>query len=78
VFPEKCEDLAPTVHGLLGPIKRTVPIENAVTGAVVAVELVIFAVRLECGLVLVDLSGLGARSSLPKIPISGHERSFVI
>src|SRR3954454_15653584 len=47
--------LVPAIHRLLGPIQRPVPIEEAVTGTVVAVELVILAVLLQLGLVLVDL-----------------------
>src|SRR5688572_9431789 len=48
-------DLAPGIHRLLGPIERPVPIEEAMSGAVVAVELIILAVLLELGLVLVHL-----------------------
>ena len=47
--------LAPAVHCLLGPIKRPVPIEEAVAGTVVAVKLVRLAVLLEFLLVLVHL-----------------------
>src|SRR5581483_5264560 len=55
MLAEEREHLAPTVHGLLGPVQRPVPIEEAVAGAVIAVELVILAVLLQLGLVLVDL-----------------------
>src|SRR5688572_33046805 len=48
-------DLAPGIHTLLGPIERPVPVEEAVSGAVVAVELIILAVLLQLGLVLVYL-----------------------
>src|SRR6201996_7496612 len=56
------EHLAPAVHGLLGPVERPVPIEEAVAGAVIAMELVVLAVLLQLGLVLVDL--LGARRAV--------------
>src|SRR5882672_5616127 len=55
VLAEKREYLAPAIHGLLGPIERPVPIEEAVAGAVVAVELVRLAMLLELGFVLVHL-----------------------
>src|SRR5262245_39695754 len=55
MLAEEGEHLAPAIHGLLGPIERPVPIEDAVTGAVVAVKLVLLAVLLELGLVLVHL-----------------------
>src|SRR5215472_14855138 len=51
------EHLAPAVHALLGPVQRPVPVEEAVAGAVIAVELVILAVLLQFGLVLVYLLG---------------------
>src|SRR3954468_20870913 len=47
--------LAPAIHALLGPVERPVPVEEAVTGAVIAVELVTLAVFLERSLVLVHL-----------------------
>src|SRR5258708_1096167 len=55
MLAEEGEYLAPAIHRLLGPIERPVPIEKAVTGAVVAMERVILAVLLELGLVLVHL-----------------------
>src|SRR5256885_16732199 len=55
MLAEEGEHLAPAVHGLLGPVERPVPIEDAVAGTVVAVELVRLAVLLELGLVLVHL-----------------------
>src|SRR6516225_8604959 len=54
---EKSEYFAPAIHGLLGPIERPVQIEEAVTGAVVAVEFIRLAMLLELGLVLVHLLG---------------------
>src|SRR6186997_100762 len=48
-------DLVPGIHALLGPIERPVPVEEAMSGAIVAVELVILAVLLQLGLVLVHL-----------------------
>src|SRR5271166_104398 len=62
MLAEKREYLAPAIHRLLGPIKRPVPVEEAVTGTIVAVELVLLAVPLELGLVLVHL--LGARCAI--------------
>src|ERR1700692_2892697 len=55
MLAEEGEDLAPAIHRLLGPIERPVPIEEAVAGTVVAMELVFLAVLLELGLVLVHL-----------------------
>src|SRR5688500_5436961 len=49
------EHLAPAIHCLLGSIEWPVPIEDAVAGTVVAIELVHLAVLLELGLVLVHL-----------------------
>src|SRR5580692_10644280 len=62
MLAEEGEHLAPAIHRLLGPVERPVPIEEAVAGAVVAMELVHFAVLLELGLVLVHL--LGARRAV--------------
>src|SRR5260221_2885341 len=62
VFAEEGPYLVPAIHRLLGPIERPVPIEEAVAGTVVAVELVGLAVLLEFGLVLVHL--LGARRAV--------------
>src|ERR1700686_1448127 len=62
ILAEKGEHLAPAVHCLLWPVERPVPIEEAVAGTVVAVELVHLAVLLELGLVLVHL--LGARRAV--------------
>src|SRR5438094_10393025 len=59
MLAEEGEHLAPAIHGLLGPVEWPVPIEDAVAGAVVAVELVHLAGLLELDLVLVHL--LGAR-----------------
>src|ERR1700730_5710884 len=47
--------LVPAIHRLLGPIQRPVPIEEAVTGTIVAVELIVLAMLLEFGLVLIHL-----------------------
>src|SRR5205807_598127 len=62
MLAEEGEHLAPAIHRLLGPIEWPVPIEDAVAGAIVAVELVDLAVLLEFGLVLVHL--LGARRTV--------------
>src|SRR5215510_4843634 len=62
MLPEEAEHLAPAIHRLFGPVERPVPIEDAVTGTVVTVELVGLAVLLEFSLVLVHL--LGARSAI--------------
>src|SRR5688572_21228233 len=59
---EEGEHFTPAIHGLLGPIEWPVPIEDAVAGAVVAVELMHLTVLLEFGLVLIDL--LGARRAI--------------
>src|SRR5262245_3747084 len=48
-------ELLPAVDGLLLPVGRTVVVEEAVTRAVVAMELVLLAVLLQLGLVLVHL-----------------------
>src|SRR5271167_2902287 len=55
MLAEEGEYLAPAIHCLFGAIERPVPVEEAVTGTVVAVELVGLAVLLERGLVLVHL-----------------------
>ena len=55
MLAEEGEHLAPAVHRLLGTVERTVPVEEAVAGAVVAVELVALAEPLELGFVDVDL-----------------------
>src|SRR5579859_5993120 len=57
MLAEKCEYLAPAIHGLFRPVQRTVPIEEAVAGAVVAMEFVVLALLLEFGLVLIHLLG---------------------
>src|SRR6516164_6941169 len=57
MLAEEGEYLGPTIHCLLGPIERPVPIEEAVAGAIVAVELIRLAVLLEFGLMLVHLLG---------------------
>src|SRR4026209_2169886 len=62
MLAEEGEQLAPRVHRLLGPVEWPVPIEEAVAGAVVAMELVRLAVLLELGLVLIHL--LGARCAI--------------
>src|SRR6266446_3295081 len=46
VLLEEREDLLPAVDGLLLPIRPTVVVEEAVTGTVVAMELVVLAVLL--------------------------------
>src|SRR5215471_14014494 len=62
MLAEEGEHLAPAVHGRFGPVKRPVPIPDAVAGAVVAVEFATLAVLLELSLVLVHL--LGARRAV--------------
>src|SRR5260221_5217707 len=55
VLPEEREHLLPSLHGRLHAVHRAVVIEEAVTRAVEAVELVGLAMLLELGLVLIDL-----------------------
>src|SRR5258708_2929232 len=62
MLAEEGEHLTPAIHCLLGSVEWPVPIEDAVAGIVVAVELVPLAVLLEFGLVLVHL--LGARRAV--------------
>src|SRR6516164_9744655 len=59
VLAEESKYFVPAIHCRLRPVKRPMPIPNAVPGTVVAMELVRLAVLFEFGLVLVDL--LGAR-----------------
>src|SRR6266850_7404551 len=51
----ECKDLLPAVHGLLLTVSRAVVIEEAVAGAVVAMELVLLPMLFELRLVRVDL-----------------------
>src|SRR6266446_4337204 len=62
MLAEEGEYFAPAIHCLLGPVEWPVPIEDAVAGTIVAVELVHLAVLLELGLVLIHL--LGARRAV--------------
>src|ERR1700756_2897154 len=62
MLAEEGKDLAPGIHALLHAVDRPVPVEEAVAGAVVAMEFVSLAVLLQLGLVLVDL--LGARGAV--------------
>src|SRR6202023_2156970 len=62
MLAEEGKHLAPAIHCLLGPVEWPVPIEEAVAGTVVAVELVRLVVLLELRLVLVHL--LGARRAV--------------
>src|SRR6266851_1677809 len=62
MLAEEGEHFAPAIHCLLGPVEWPVPIEDAVAGTIVAVELVHLAVLLELGLVLVHV--LGARRAV--------------
>src|SRR5262245_56343515 len=62
MLSEEGKHLAPAIHRLFGSVERPVPIEDAVAGTVVTVELVRLAVFFEFGLVLVHL--LGARSTV--------------
>src|ERR1700720_3136787 len=57
MLAEECEYLAPAIHGLFRPVQRTVPVKEAVAGAVVAMEFVILALLLEFGFVHVHLLG---------------------
>src|SRR5713101_3706050 len=57
MLAEEGEHLAPAIHCLLGPVEWPVPIEDAVAGTIVAVELVHLAVFLELGFVLIHLLG---------------------
>src|SRR5579871_2469107 len=49
------EQFCPGVHTLVDAIGRPVPVEEAVAGAVITMELVVLAEPLQLGLVLVDL-----------------------
>src|SRR6185503_6457862 len=53
------ENFLPAVHGLFLTVRRAVVVEEPVTGAIVAVELILLAVLLELGLVCVDLFRCG-------------------
>src|ERR1700722_3058657 len=55
MLAEESEYLAPTIHGLFWPVQRPVPIEEAVTGAVVTMEFVRLAVLLELSFVHIHL-----------------------
>ena len=55
VLLQEREHLLPAVERLLDAVGRPVVVEEAVPGAVIAVELVVLAVLLQLGLVLVDL-----------------------
>src|SRR5260370_3736521 len=55
MLAEEGKHLAPAIHCLLRPVEWPVPIEDAVAGTVVAVELVHLAVLLELALVLIHL-----------------------
>src|SRR5579883_1992798 len=55
MLAEEREYLVPAIHGLLGPIERPVPIEEAMARAVVAMELACLAMLLELGFMLVHL-----------------------
>src|SRR5271155_3717857 len=52
---EEVEYLAPAVQGLLGPVSITLPIEERMAGAIVAVEFVILAELLQRSLGAVNL-----------------------
>src|SRR5215207_3044367 len=61
VLLHKRPHLLPAVERLLDAVSRPVVIEEAVAGAVIAVELIVLAVFLQLGLVLADLlRGRGA------------------
>src|SRR6185312_13411653 len=76
MLAEEGEHLAPAIHGLLGPVQWPVPVEEAVAGTVVAVELVVLAMLLQLGLVLVDL--LGARRAIVIAEKSQHRAAEVL
>src|SRR3954453_13913353 len=57
MLAEERENLAPAINRLLGPVERSVPIEDAVASAIGAVELVALAMLFEFGFVLVHLLG---------------------
>src|SRR5262245_8481003 len=76
MLAEEGEHLAPAVHGRLGPVERPVPIEDAVAGAIVAVELVALAMLFELGLVLVHL--LGARCAVVVAEYSDERTAEVL
>src|SRR5687767_7007323 len=62
MLAEEREYLAPGIHRLFGAIKRSVPVIEAVTRTVVAMEFVVLAMLLQRGFVLVHL--LGARRAV--------------
>jgi len=55
VLVQEREHLLPAVERLLDAVHRPVVVEEAVSGAVIPVKLILFTVLLELGLVLVDL-----------------------
>src|ERR1700733_6921714 len=62
MLAEESENLAPAIHGLFGSVERPVPVEEAMAGTFVAVELVALAMLFELGFMLVHL--LGARRAV--------------
>src|SRR6188474_441206 len=78
MLAEEGEYLAPAIHCLLRPVECPVQIEDAVAGPVVAVDGLYLPYFFSSASCWFTCSGLGARSSLPKMPSRGHERSFVM
>src|SRR5581483_7010298 len=56
ILLEEGIDLVPAIDGLLGPVRRPCGVEEAVAGAVIAVEFVFFAEPLERFLGDIDVS----------------------
>jgi hypothetical protein len=69
---KKVEDFGPTVHCLLGSVERPVPIEKAVPCAVITVELIGLALRLERGFVLVHLLRIGRTFAPTREMVNEH------
>ena len=76
-FLKKRQDFLPAVHRLLLPVCPPIIIEKAMTGAVIAVKLIVLAMLLGSASCWFTCSGVGDLSSLPKRPIIGQERSLV-
>src|SRR6202035_3248661 len=68
VVGKELEHLAPAVHRLLLAVERRVVVEEPVSGAVVAVELVVLALLLQFLLVNVDSLGGWALVVVPEQP----------
>src|SRR5918999_4064868 len=55
MFLEEREDLLPAIHRLFLAIRRAIVIEKSMSGAVVAMKLIIFSMLFELRFVLIDL-----------------------